>query len=109
MSTRLIYEDLSRQDITGMTFDLGTEIDVPGLGQTEVPIVVRQGNSLRMVIALSEPLCSNMLCQRELSSIRISSAARKISSLSLVTSPITLPAKPEPGKLILRDSKIPFK
>jgi hypothetical protein len=70
VSTRLIYEDLNRQDITGMTFDLDTEIDVPGLGLTEVPIAVRQGNSLRMVIALSEPLCSNMLCQRELEALQ---------------------------------------
>jgi hypothetical protein len=66
VSTRLIYEDLSRQDITDITFNLNTKIEVPGLGQTEVPIAVRKGNSLRMVIALSEPLCSNMLCQREL-------------------------------------------
>jgi hypothetical protein len=65
-STKLVYEDLMRQGIQGATFSQDTPIEVAGLGEIQVPIAVRTGNSLRMVVALGEPLCVNVPCQREL-------------------------------------------
>lgn len=69
-STILVFEDLVRQGIEGVTFSQDESIEIPGLGQIQVPIAVRAGNSLRMVVALGEPLCRNVPCQRELEELR---------------------------------------
>ena len=54
-STILVLEDLMRQGIEGVTFSQDELIEILGLGQIQVPIAVRSGNSLRMVVALGDP------------------------------------------------------
>jgi hypothetical protein len=69
-SITLLYQDLMRQNIEGVAFSQDALIEVAGLGEIQVPIAVRSDNSLRMVVALGEPLCVNLPCQRALEELK---------------------------------------
>lgn len=55
-STKLLYEDLCRQGIAGLTFRLQDVITVPGLGDVPAPISVMKPNGNQIVIALHSPI-----------------------------------------------------
>ena len=55
-STNLLFEDLRRQDIRGLTVKGNHEIDIPGIGSVVAPIHVRQASGSEVIICLNAPL-----------------------------------------------------
>lgn len=55
-STDLLFEDLQRQGLAGITLERNKEIIVPGLGNVVAPILVTNRDSSEIVVALHGPL-----------------------------------------------------
>ena len=55
-STDLLFEDLKRQGVSGITLERNRKISVPGLGNVVAPISVSNDHGLEIVIALHGPL-----------------------------------------------------
>ena len=55
-STRLLYEDLIRQDLQGTTFTLDQTTTLPGLGPVTIPISVKRADGSVLFVGLREPL-----------------------------------------------------
>jgi len=58
-STNLLFEDLDRQDIQGLTLERDKKILVPGLGEVVVPILVTKASGVQFAIGLHGPLTSS--------------------------------------------------
>lgn len=55
-STDLLFEDLQRQDIGGMTIQRNCQISIPGFGTATVPIYVKQSDGSKFILGLHGPL-----------------------------------------------------
>ena len=55
-STDILFEDLERQGLDGVTFGRNISISIPGLGSTVAPILVSNGDNDQLVIGLHNPL-----------------------------------------------------
>ena len=55
-STNLLFEDIERQGVEGLTLARDGSIDVPGLGQLCAPILATNANGARFIIGLCGPL-----------------------------------------------------
>jgi len=64
-STALLFEDLERQALEGVTFQRGMEIDVPGFGRLTAPILARLEDGRAVVLVLRVPFTSNVLLAPE--------------------------------------------
>jgi hypothetical protein len=58
-STTLLYNDLLRQGLAGITFETDVKFSVAGPGQVEVPILAVSNSGERFVVALSDPLTND--------------------------------------------------
>jgi len=58
-SMTLLYNDLLRQGLAGITFEMGVKLPLAGLGQVEVPILAVSNDGDRFAIALSGPLTND--------------------------------------------------
>ena len=55
-STDILYEDLERQGLDGVTLGRNISLSVPGLGSIVAPILVSNGDNVQLVIGLHNPL-----------------------------------------------------
>ncbi|GAB1482148.1 hypothetical protein MASR2M78_09630 [Treponema sp.] len=55
-STKLLFEDLDRQGIEGLSLERNKKITIPGLGDLVVPILATTFQGTRFAIGLSGPL-----------------------------------------------------
>jgi ATP-dependent helicase YprA (DUF1998 family) len=55
-STDLLFEDLERQQVNSITVDRNASLNVPGLGEIVVPILVRQASGGLRAIGIHGPL-----------------------------------------------------
>ena len=55
-STKILMLDLERNADSGITYELGSVIDVPALGEVTVSILATRSDGVRKVIALAGPL-----------------------------------------------------
>ena len=55
-STKLLYEDLTRQDLPNTTFALDHPTTFPGLGPVTIPICVTRADGTVLFVGLCEPL-----------------------------------------------------
>jgi hypothetical protein len=58
-STDLLFEDLDRQDIEGLSLERDKQISVAGLGDVVAPILVTKSGGARFAIGLHGPLTPN--------------------------------------------------
>jgi ATP-dependent helicase YprA (DUF1998 family) len=58
-STDLLFEDLDRQDIDGLSLERDKKISVAGLGDVVAPILVTNSSGVRFAIGLHGPLTPN--------------------------------------------------
>lgn len=58
-STDLLFEDLDRQDIEGLSLERDKKVAVAGLGDVVAPILVTNSSGARFVIGLHGPLTPN--------------------------------------------------
>jgi len=58
-STDLLFNDLLRQGLAGVTFEANAQIIIKDVGKRTVPIVALLGDGARFVIALSGPLTND--------------------------------------------------
>ncbi|MDY7026756.1 MAG: Zn-binding domain-containing protein [Spirochaetota bacterium] len=55
-STDLLFEDLRRQDLEGLTIERNHQISLPGFGTVTIPIYVRRSDGSEYIISLHGPL-----------------------------------------------------
>ena len=55
-STKLLYEDLCRQYLEGIRFELGHSLALPGFGTVTAPIYVKRDGGAEFIIGLHGPL-----------------------------------------------------
>lgn len=55
-STDLLFEDLRRQDLAGLTIERNHQISLPGFGTVTIPIYVRRSDGCEYIISLHGPL-----------------------------------------------------
>jgi hypothetical protein len=55
-STDLLFEDLLRQEISGISIERNRILEVPGLGSVTAPIYIKRSDDSEMVIGLHGPL-----------------------------------------------------
>ena len=55
-STKLLFEDLLRQDLQGTTFALNHPVTLPSLGPVTIPIYVKRADGTELCVGLCEPL-----------------------------------------------------
>jgi ATP-dependent helicase YprA (DUF1998 family) len=55
-STNILFEDLKRHGIEGVTIDRDQSVDVPGLGDVVVPISITNSQGTQFVVGLHGPL-----------------------------------------------------
>ncbi|MGB3975494.1 MAG: DEAD/DEAH box helicase [bacterium] len=56
MSTDLLFEDLRRQDLGGLTIERNHQMSIPGFGSVTIPIYVRRSDGSEYIIGLHGPL-----------------------------------------------------
>ncbi|MES0875434.1 DUF1998 domain-containing protein [Sinimarinibacterium thermocellulolyticum] len=69
-STNLLFEDLDRQDIEGLTLERDKQISVAGLGDVVVPILVTNVSGAQFAIGLHGPLTPNEPADADLKEIK---------------------------------------
>jgi hypothetical protein len=69
-STNLLFEDLDRQGIEGLTLERNKQISVAGLGDFVAPILVTKANGARFAIGLHGPLTPGEPTQADLKDIK---------------------------------------
>ena len=55
-STNLLFEDLSRQDLPGVTLKSNHPMNLPGLGPVTIPIYVKRVDGSEFLVGVSDPL-----------------------------------------------------
>ena len=58
-STNLLFEDLCRQDLEGVTLKANHAVNLTGLGPVTIPIYVKRANGTELFVGLCEPLTSD--------------------------------------------------
>ncbi|HET9215752.1 MAG TPA: DEAD/DEAH box helicase, partial [Terriglobia bacterium] len=69
-STNLLFEDLDRQGIEGLTLERNRKISVPGFGDVIAPILATRANGARFAIGLHGPLTPNEPTDKDLKEIK---------------------------------------
>jgi hypothetical protein len=69
-STNLLFEDLDRQDIEGVTIERDKRISVAGLGDVVAPILVTNASGAQFAIGLHGPLTPNEPTDADLKDIK---------------------------------------
>ena len=69
-STKLLYEDLIRQDLPNTTFDLDHPTTLPGLGSVTIPIRVKRSDGTELFVGLREPLTRDTPADDVLANVR---------------------------------------
>lgn len=69
-STDLLFEDLDRQDIEGLTLERDKKISVAGLGDVVAPILVTSASGAQFAIGLHGPLTPNEPTDADLKDIK---------------------------------------
>lgn len=69
-STNLLFEDLDRQDIEGITIERDKRISVAGLGDVVAPILVTNASGAQFAIGLHGPLTPNEPTDADLKDIK---------------------------------------
>lgn len=69
-STNLLFEDLDRQDIEGLTLERDKQISVAGLGDVVAPILVTTASGAQFAIGLHGPLTPNEPTDADLKDIK---------------------------------------
>jgi ATP-dependent helicase YprA (DUF1998 family) len=69
-STELLYEDLDRQGIEGLSLERDKKITIAGIGDVVVPILVTSSRGTRFAIGLSSPLTPDEPTDAALKSIK---------------------------------------
>ncbi|HNP15639.1 MAG TPA: DUF1998 domain-containing protein, partial [Terrimesophilobacter sp.] len=69
-SINLLFEDIDRQDIDGLTLRRDIRISVPGLGDTVAPILVTNAKGAQFAIGLHNPLTPNDPTDSDLKDIK---------------------------------------
>jgi hypothetical protein len=65
-STRILFEDLKRQEYVGLQIRMNAPAEVSGLGRISAPILVSSSDGTQLIVAISEPLCPDLPCDRSL-------------------------------------------
>ena len=55
-STKLLFEDLKRQELRDATLELNHDVTLPSLGQVMIPIYVQRADGTELFVGLCEPL-----------------------------------------------------
>ena len=69
-STKLLYEDLIRQDLPNVTFALDHPTTLPGLDTVTIPICVKRADGTDLFVGLCEPLTNDTPADEALRSVR---------------------------------------
>ena len=77
-STKLLYEDLIRQDLPNTTFALDHPTTFPGLGPVTVPICVKRADGTDLFVGLCEPLTRDTPADVVLRNVKQASPASRV-------------------------------
>jgi hypothetical protein len=69
-STDLLFEDLDRQNLEGLTLERNKKISVPGFGDVVAPILATKKNGAQFAIGLHGPLTPNEPTDPDLKEIK---------------------------------------
>jgi ATP-dependent helicase YprA (DUF1998 family) len=68
-STARLYNDLLRQDLKGITFELDVTLSLPDIGQVQIPILAVSDTGERFAISLCGPLTSDYPAEPSLAAL----------------------------------------
>ena len=69
-STALLFEDLCRQDLEGVTVEMDYPARLPGLGSVAIPIYVKRPDGSELFVGLTEPFTRNTPASSVLKDVR---------------------------------------
>jgi hypothetical protein len=68
-SRTVLFEDLTRQSVPGVTFQVDREIEIAGIGRIVAPILARNRRGESVIIDVTHPLMPSEPCRAELKDV----------------------------------------
>ena len=77
-STKLLFEDLNRQEVQDTTLELNHPVTLPSLGSVTIPIYVKRADGTELFVGLCEPLTRDTPADAALRDVKQASPASPV-------------------------------